>query len=276
MDIRFLTTFLEVAQTRHFGKAADNLYLTQSAVSARIKLLEEYFNTSLFIRNRNSIQLSPAGEKLMPFARTMAATLSDARKSLSEADFKHLACSATPNAFSVFVDTMLADIEQAFPDLSLRTDLSNVEQLSRQLHERSIDIAFTTEQLKSDDIESVKLHSVPLALFSQQQIDPQSDFSHYVHVDWSPKTTESLSALYPACKNARFKSTSHQVALSYLARHGGVALLPEVSARDIGFDCKLQVPFKLNLYINYIQGSNHAGLQDIVNFMTEHYAEAAE
>ena len=48
MDIRFLTTFIEVAKTRHFGKAAENLYLTQSAVSARIKLLEEYFHTTLF------------------------------------------------------------------------------------------------------------------------------------------------------------------------------------------------------------------------------------
>ena len=58
MDIRFLTTFIEVANTRHFGKAAENLYLTQSAVSARIKLLEEYFHSTLFIRQRNSIQLT--------------------------------------------------------------------------------------------------------------------------------------------------------------------------------------------------------------------------
>jgi hypothetical protein len=49
MDIRFLVTFMEVAQTRHFGKAAENLYLTQSAVSARIKQLEEYFNAALFV-----------------------------------------------------------------------------------------------------------------------------------------------------------------------------------------------------------------------------------
>ena len=51
MDIRFLTTFIEVAKTRHFGKAAENLYLTQSAVSARIKLLEEYFHTRFLLGN---------------------------------------------------------------------------------------------------------------------------------------------------------------------------------------------------------------------------------
>ena len=41
MDIDLLRTFLEVYRTRHFGRTAENLYLTQSAVSARIRLLEE-------------------------------------------------------------------------------------------------------------------------------------------------------------------------------------------------------------------------------------------
>ena len=66
MDIDLLKTFVEVVRTRHFGKAAENLYLTQSAVSARIKQLEEYFNSALFVRNRNSLQLTAAGEKLLP------------------------------------------------------------------------------------------------------------------------------------------------------------------------------------------------------------------
>ena len=41
MDIALLKTFLEVAKTRHFGRAAENLYITQAAVSARIKQMEE-------------------------------------------------------------------------------------------------------------------------------------------------------------------------------------------------------------------------------------------
>ena len=41
MDTELLKTFLEVQKTRHFGNAADNLYLTQSAVSFRIRQLEQ-------------------------------------------------------------------------------------------------------------------------------------------------------------------------------------------------------------------------------------------
>ncbi|MFT6737918.1 MAG: DNA-binding transcriptional LysR family regulator, partial [Kangiellaceae bacterium] len=65
VDIRFLVTFIEVSHTRHFGKAAENLYLTSAAVSARIKQVEEYFSVSLFTRHRNNIQLTSAGKKLL-------------------------------------------------------------------------------------------------------------------------------------------------------------------------------------------------------------------
>ncbi|WP_351060278.1 LysR family transcriptional regulator, partial [Psychrobacter sp. TB20-MNA-CIBAN-0197] len=53
MDIDLLKTFVEVVRTRHFGKAAENLYITQSAVSFRIRQLEQGLGVNLFIRQRN-------------------------------------------------------------------------------------------------------------------------------------------------------------------------------------------------------------------------------
>ena len=117
MDIRFLTTFLEVTKTRHFGKAADNLYLTQSAVSARIKLIEEYFGTPLFVRNRNSIQLTSAGEKLIPFAQTLESKLAETRAALADEDMQYIACAATANANDLAMSEILTDAKKAFPDL---------------------------------------------------------------------------------------------------------------------------------------------------------------
>ena len=71
MDTELLKTFLEVRKTRHFGRAAQNLYITQAAVSARIKQLEESLGATLFIRKRNNIQLSSEGERLVPHAQMM-------------------------------------------------------------------------------------------------------------------------------------------------------------------------------------------------------------
>ena len=44
MDIKVFKTFIAVAENRHFGKASEQLYITQAAVSARIKQLEEFYD----------------------------------------------------------------------------------------------------------------------------------------------------------------------------------------------------------------------------------------
>ena len=63
MNTDLLRTFLEVAKTRHFGHAAENLYLTQSAVSSRIRQLETTVGVPLFTRQRNNILLTPSGDR---------------------------------------------------------------------------------------------------------------------------------------------------------------------------------------------------------------------
>ena len=64
MDIELLRTFLVVQQTRHFARAAEQLYLTPSAVSFRIRQLEGELGTALFHRRRSNIELTAAGERL--------------------------------------------------------------------------------------------------------------------------------------------------------------------------------------------------------------------
>ena len=82
MDTELLKTFMEVSRTRHFGRAAENLYLTQSAVSFRIRQLESVLGVELFSRQRNNIQLTEAGEKLMPLAKTVCCWSSVSAKKL--------------------------------------------------------------------------------------------------------------------------------------------------------------------------------------------------
>ena len=83
MDTELLRTFLEVKATRHFGHAADNLYITQAAVSARIKQLEIYFGAPLFVRDRHNIQLTPQGEQLVPHAEAILMSILTARQDVA-------------------------------------------------------------------------------------------------------------------------------------------------------------------------------------------------
>ncbi|MEE3191346.1 MAG: LysR family transcriptional regulator, partial [Pseudomonadota bacterium] len=66
MDTQSLKAFIAVAEQKSFSAAAESLYLTQSAVSKRIKQLEEQLGTTLFDRHNRTISLTEAGEALLP------------------------------------------------------------------------------------------------------------------------------------------------------------------------------------------------------------------
>ena len=71
MDIQHLTAFIAVACTKNLTQAAEKLFLSQPAVSAQIKALESDVGTALFVRTNNGMQLTRAGEVLLPEAEAL-------------------------------------------------------------------------------------------------------------------------------------------------------------------------------------------------------------
>ncbi|MGL5484955.1 MAG: LysR family transcriptional regulator, partial [Shewanella sp.] len=90
MDTDLLKTFLEVSRTRHFGKAAENLYLTRSAVSFRVKQLESILGVALFERQRNNIQPTPAGERMLGHAEAVLTAWERAKQDVSLSQLQSL------------------------------------------------------------------------------------------------------------------------------------------------------------------------------------------
>ncbi|MGB0468537.1 MAG: LysR family transcriptional regulator [Pontibacterium sp.] len=83
MDTHTLQAFISVAQNQSFSRAADQLFLTQSAISKRIALLEEQLNSRLFDRIGRNVSLTEAGHALLPRARQVLLELEDARRAIS-------------------------------------------------------------------------------------------------------------------------------------------------------------------------------------------------
>jgi len=282
MDVRFLATFLEVAQTKHFGKAADNLFLTQSAVSARIKLLEEYFGTALFVRHRHSIQLSVAGEKLIPFAKSLQSTLNQAKKTLNQAELQHINVASTTNAFNLFGARAVSHLQSAHTELSMRVDIANIEQISRQLHEHLIDFAFSTQLLKSDDIISQKLYALPMKLFAAKAIvnstsfDPSRQISdkilveNYLHIEWTSKISDSFFKQTNQAKSYKLSTTALEVALPLLNDKDYCTLLPQILGKKLGLveldsEQNNALDIQLDCYIHYMKGIESTAAFELVS-----------
>lgn len=71
LDLEFLRTFIAIADTGNFSKAAEAVYRTPSAVSMQVKKLEEQLSVQLFERDARSVRLTSHGEKLLAMARQM-------------------------------------------------------------------------------------------------------------------------------------------------------------------------------------------------------------
>lgn len=83
MDTQSLQAFMAVADTQSFSRAAEQLHLTQPAVSKRIATLESQVGTRLFDRIGRRIALTEAGSVLLPQARRILMTVEDSRRALA-------------------------------------------------------------------------------------------------------------------------------------------------------------------------------------------------
>ncbi|MDC8830712.1 LysR family transcriptional regulator [Alteromonas gilva] len=277
MDIRFLTTFVEVVKTRHFGKAAENLYLTQSAVSARIKQLEEYFHTTLFVRHRNSIQLTPAGERLLPYAEQLSATLQQAKQELQREAGEYLVCGAGQLNNEIWMPDLLKHIHSAFPEWAIKAEVLPSEQISRQLHDRSIDIAFSSEPLKSEEFTGQLLKAVPLGLFSINQATVDTSPSQFVSIDWGSKARDELLTRFAEYRDAKFTTNSLRLALATLQQEGGIAVLPVGLAwQQWGLENVRCIDHfttaQCKLYMYFMKSVRRAIVPDVVKVVSQNFA----
>lgn len=88
MDINALQAFIAVAEHRSFSQAAESLHLTQPAVSKRISQLENELGNRLFDRIARRVQLTEAGQVLLPGARRILLEVTESRRKLSNLEGK--------------------------------------------------------------------------------------------------------------------------------------------------------------------------------------------
>lgn len=231
MDSELLRTFLEVSHTKHFGKAAENLYLTQAAVSSRIRQLEGQLGVQLFTRLRNNIRLTPAGEKLRPLASANLTLVQRIRHEVAIADSKsqQISIGATPNLWDAFLQNELSNLFKQFPGISMRAEAHTATTLARQLLERTLDIAITFDAPKIDEVNTKEIVEVPLFLASSNKVEnwQQAMENHYVMVDWGTAFKTQHGQLFVGAPAAVLQTNTGRMALDFLLTNGGAAFLPK-------------------------------------------------
>ncbi len=86
LDLRKLRYFVAVAEHRHFGRAAEALFVAQPVLSRQVRAFERELGCALFERTTRSVRLTPAGEQLLAESRGVLGTVDSAVRRVLEAD----------------------------------------------------------------------------------------------------------------------------------------------------------------------------------------------
>jgi DNA-binding transcriptional LysR family regulator len=231
MDIDLLRTFLEVYRTRHFGRTAENLYLTQSAVSARIRLLEETLGAPLFTRARNDIQLTPAGTRMLKYAEAILNAWNRARQdaALGEEDKISLAIGASYSLWDILLQDWMHRLYSTMPRVALQAEAHGPEMLIRKLLDHALDVAFMFEAPQMAELEGHEAALIKLIMVADRSgLNTREAVGNgYIMTNWGTSFAIAHARHFPDMPPPTVHMSLGRMALAFLLHNGGATYLAE-------------------------------------------------
>lgn len=271
MDTELLKTFIEVTQTRNFARAASNLYLTPSAVSARIRQLEQSLGVTLLYRKRGNIQMTAEGELLLPRAQHIVEAWAQTRTDVARQaeSGSHLSLGATPGLWRFVLNGVSARLRAALPGVIVRAEAYAQDDLLERLLANQLDSALVYDIPGDPALKSHRVGQLTLVLVSSVPgLDMRaSQAVEYVYVDWG-----AAFALFHArrfgSRESRIQTNQASVALDCLLAGDACAYLPQSVLGDAspGLHRVDGAPaFSRPLYLAYRVENEHAhGIQQLL------------
>jgi DNA-binding transcriptional LysR family regulator len=144
VSLRQLQVFRSVARHRSFSRAAEDLVISQPAVSAQIKSLEQVLGVPLFQRTGRGVELTEAGRQLLPYAERLLDLLDEALAAVHElrcAQRGQVRVAASTTAGIYVVPKALGAFHRAYPGVELSLDVLNRFAVHQRLLAGDADVA---------------------------------------------------------------------------------------------------------------------------------------
>lgn len=178
-DLRRLRHFITVAEAGGFTRAAEQLHLSQQALSSSIRQLEKELAVTLFEREGRRVALTPAGRQLCSEGRTLLAaahTIADQVQRTASAAQENYVVGHTPALDSIEAYTLLEPAVEAFGDMSFTFRQMFPDQLSPALLDGSVQLALRRGVVPDPDLATAVIgyHAVRVALLSDHRLARQN------------------------------------------------------------------------------------------------------
>lgn len=230
MDLELLRTFLELNRTRHFGRSAEALHVTQAAVSSRLKSLESQLGVTLFLRGKGEMRLTPEGGRLIRHAERQIAGWRAARQdvALSESS-EQLVIGGSLRLWDVLLQSWLHDIRQAFPSMAIISEAQSPDHLTRKLIDGTLDVAVMLEPAQLDIMQVKEVATLEFICVSSRHNLQLGDIfgESYIYVDWGLTFGLDHRRAFPDAPEATIRVSHAKMAMEYIGALGGTAYLPQ-------------------------------------------------
>jgi DNA-binding transcriptional LysR family regulator len=219
LDYRYLKAFLVTSHHLNFSKAAQELNIAQSAVSRQIKLLEESVGEQLIIRSSKKVLLTDKGKALMAeidnFENRLQAIFFGDKNKVIRVGILH-------GLLETWFNEVMVDYNRTSQH-QLVVEVNSLENLKERLHAGKYDITFSTENIQSELVSSLKLFEEKMVLVSRNEINPKDAHEH----PWIVYSEQDhLFQLYKKRPSKITVVNSITTILKLVRKGVGIAILP--------------------------------------------------
>lgn len=233
MNMTALQTFLAIVDTGSLVRASQQLHVTQSTVTARLKTLEEEIGQQLLNRQKSGTTLTPAGTRLLRYARIMTGLWRQARHETSLPAGMASVCTfgCDRELWHGPGRAFFNGVVSGPPEMAVSVVQGGARDLEQWLAAGMVDVILTFESIARGNQTVYPLPPEDLVLYSNRPDTPIDGDPLYIFVDHGPEFRRQHAETYHGAGIARVSFDSSWWALQTMLDRGGSAYLPRALAQ---------------------------------------------
>jgi LysR family carnitine catabolism transcriptional activator len=244
-ELRHIRAFLKIAETRNFTRAANDLHVSQSALTVQVQQLEESLGVRLFDRNKRGVTLTAAGKDVFgPLQRLFndAQTIVEHARDLSSASTGYVSIAALPTVCAGPLPELIRSFLDSHP--GIRVQISDViaERVREAVLKREVDFGIGTLHGRDAELRATPLFQDRLVAFAppghplseKRAVTLREASAHGLILPGRASSVreavEAIAHRERLLLDIRYETNFMPTALAFVRANLGIAILPETAA----------------------------------------------
>jgi DNA-binding transcriptional LysR family regulator len=229
LKIDHIRTFLEISECGNFNRAAENLHVTQSTVSARVKAMEERFGRVLFKRGHSGVELTSAGQHFREYALNIQRLWQQAQQRVSlPENYSHgIGLGLQVSLWDSLIHQWIPWMRRNARDTAIHVEADYSPSLMRQLSDGLLDIGvmYNPRQTPGLVIEDLLEETLVLVATDARELT-DGWIEDYVFVDWGADFRRRHGEAFPNMDTPAISVGLGSMGLEYIRQNGGSGYFP--------------------------------------------------